>query len=41
MYKTDLLKLKPTLPLAKLVMVRATLASNSLIFSGDTPVESS
>ena len=37
--KTQLLNIKLTFPLPKLVMVRAKLASNDLIFSGDTPMD--
>ena len=37
--KTKLLNLKLALPLAKLVMVRARLVTNGLVFSGDTPVD--
>ena len=37
--KTELLTLKNTLPLAKLYMVGSRLVSNSLIFSGDIPVD--
>ena len=37
--KTDSLNFQLALPLAILLMVGARLASNGLIFSGDTPVD--
>ena len=39
LFKTEILSFTITLPLAKLDMVCSSLASRSLIFSGDIPLD--